>query len=170
MTSFCPKHQATLESNSPQAFTLWQSVMQKGHDAHQSGSYDNAFHYFAQAAEISAFLLKHHSQANRKNYAMALSLTEMRVNACHNLAATAVGRGDCNTAEKILTALHEEITLLCKDSQCQRWLRLEALTSLKNTLFSLASYLAEQGRLDTLRAIVNRTEEEARNVARQLLR
>ncbi len=168
MPHLCSHQQQVLKRKGPQAYELWHNTMQKGHTAFSHQRYDDAFGYFAAAAEITAFLLEHYSQKPKADCQTSLSLTEMRVNACHNLAATAMASGNTDMSEKILFALHEEIATLCQDGQCQRWLRLDALTSLKNTLFSLVSHLGERGNITELRTIVRQTEEQAQRAAQQL--
>ncbi len=159
MSYFCSQHRDRLSQDPEYTLSTWRTLIENGSEQHREGNYRQSSEHFAAALEVAGIGLSQQP---------CPALINMRVIAGHNFSAALSAAGDTHNAESVLLALHREISKLCADCKQQRCIRLEALSQLKTTLFSLVSQLGLMGKADSLHATINETEYLAETTAQQL--
>ncbi|GAA6153092.1 hypothetical protein [Pseudoteredinibacter isoporae] len=159
MNALCPQHQQALLSNPKQALHACRKLIEEGTQSHHAADYQTSCQRFQAGIEISQMLLAQ---------CPCPAMITMRVIAGHNLSASYVAQGRNQYAENTLYATHEEICALCQDGRLQRCVRLEALSQLKTTLFSLTSQLGYMGKSEHLHDAITEAEAIAECTAQQL--
>lgn len=159
MTSLCSTHQEVLLADPKQALNACRKLIEEGTQCHQAAEYQSSCEYFQAGVEISQMLLSKQP---------CPAMIAMRVIAGHNLSASYVAQGRNQFAESTLYAAHAEICALCQNDILKRCVRLEALSQLKTTLFSLTSQLGFMGKSVHLHEVITEAESIAEQTAQQL--
>lgn len=159
MNAICPSHQQALIQNPKQALSACRRLIDEGTKCHHAAEYGESCHRFQAGVEICQMILSHSPNP---------AMVALRVIAGHNLSASYVALGNNHYAEKALHIVHNEICALCQDASQQRCVRLEALSQLQTTLFSLTSQLGHMGKSEALHETITEAEAIAEHTAQQL--
>ncbi len=144
-------------------YSYWCYYAEKGRSCHEQSSTKRALEAFQECIRISKLLLHCVNNKTRE-----ISGIELMFIASHNLAACHNQLHQASLGEIVLRELHTQIIDLCESLKNPRDLRLEALSVLDRSLFSLTSQLAYMGRLSEIHGLIENTETFADKVSKQL--
>jgi hypothetical protein len=149
--------------------SYWRYYANKGKDFHNRGLLKQAVTAFDECHLISKLLLKslgsHSQNCARPQHCSGVELLFM---SCHNLAACYNKLQLATNGENILRKFYSQIIDLCSNKSETRELRLEALSILDESLFSLASQLGYMGKTLEVRKLINQTCTFAQDFANDL--
>lgn len=134
----------------------------RGRQYHAKGAIKKAAESFNECIRISRLLLL--SKETNEDH----SGLELLFIASHNMAACCNQLQAASEGEKILRDLYRQVVNLCENTDYHRDIRLEALSVLDKSLFSLASQMAYMGQLEPLQALINYTESLAEKINNEL--
>lgn len=163
MTFLCEKHRSQIAHSHQSSNNLWRELINMGTKAHQEGHYSEAFKLFGSAGEVASLVLEKQCRESDQE-----SAVEMLVIATHNLSATLCAQQQNQAAEEVLTQLHCQLMAMSLNRDAKRQTRVDAVASLKTTLFSLTTHLGYQRKLDALHSVIEETERVAEQAAREL--
>ena len=135
----------------------------RGRQYHSKGALKKAADSFAECIRISKLLLLSNNHKTNE-----LSGIELLFMASHNMAACCNQLRDARQGETILRELYTQVVSLCDSQQYNQAVRLEALSVLDKSLFSLASQMAYMGKASGIQTLIAKTEAFADSVSRKL--
>ncbi|MFT7388733.1 MAG: hypothetical protein ACI8VC_001988 [Candidatus Endobugula sp.] len=143
---------------------FWDQYYSLGNKAHQRQQFIQAIAYFEKCITLCLNMLKktpytHHT----KTLPCMLHQSSHNLAACHN----ALGHG--LLSKQTLQELHEQLLrIVCCDQQ-PRASRLDALSSIDQSLFSLTSQLAYLNQVEEIHPVIIKTELIATTISELLL-
>jgi hypothetical protein len=137
----------------------------RGRQYHNKGAIKKAADSFAECIRISKLLLFSNQRKGSE-----LSGIELLFMASHNMAACCNQLRSASHGETILRELYVQVVSLCDGCHLSRQTRLEALSVLDKSLFSLASQMAYMGQTSEIQELIYKTESFAENVSKKLRR
>jgi hypothetical protein len=145
-------------------YLQWERCQTLATRAHHQKDFDKATRHFTESLFISKELTQYFFEHYSTNSGISLFYLSS-----HNLAASLNTQYKALEAKNILFDLHEQLIKVCTDSKMPTKLRLEALSYLDKSLFSLSSQLAYINEVDTIYALLLRTEKIASICSAELL-
>lgn len=144
----------------------WHYYASKGRESHLNGRLRQATDYFIESVRIGKALVLDELKDSKKNQQHGIELLYI---ASHNLASCYNGQNKSTQGEDILKECHDAIITISMDNSYSNTLRLEALCVLKKSLFSLSSQLAYMNKPAEIHSLINKTEQIATCLQKQLL-
>ncbi|MEJ2443310.1 MAG: hypothetical protein P8Y42_07585 [Exilibacterium sp.] len=138
--------------------------MFQGVEAYRHQHFPKAFQCFGAAREIADWLVEQENPLTTSR----CTAVDMWALAGHNLFATLCAMGAVEAAEKAVRSLHQKMLGLCLQQWRQRQVRVAALANLDVSLFSLASYLGQRGKVAKIHRLIAQTDRAAETSAKQL--
>jgi hypothetical protein len=157
-------HRATEEqSDQHQLYNYWNFHIQKGYQKHKGGCIPAALKAFQEGVKVGLLIMNLKQNEDCDFNAMDLIYT-----ASHNLAACYNKLGHASKGETILDQTYQLIVKQCGNDQLTQSKRLEALTTLDKSLFSLISQRAYMGNLINIHKLIKDTERFAVSVVNSI--
>ncbi|MGH1485965.1 MAG: hypothetical protein ACRBCI_07055, partial [Cellvibrionaceae bacterium] len=135
----------------------------RGRQYHNKGALKKAADSFAECIRISKLLLLSNNYKTTE-----LSGIELLFMASHNMAACCNQLREARQGEAILRELYTQVVSLCDSRHYSQSVRLEALSVLDKSLFSLASQMAYMGKASGIQELIAKTEAFADSVSKSL--
>jgi tetratricopeptide (TPR) repeat protein len=143
---------------------FWDQYYSLGNKAHKQKQFTKAISYFEKCIILCINILK-----EAPNTLHTKTLPCMLHQSSHNLAACHNASGHGLLAKKTLQELHEQLVRIACCGEQPRALRLDVLSSIDQSLFSLTSQLAYLNQVEEVHPIIIKTERVATTIAEQLL-
>lgn len=159
----------TTPSNTPSAVSIddkyqqWQYFNAAAYQAHKQKKYAQATKHFEKSLSLSQELKEHFFEINTKK-----SGIELYYFSTHNLAACLNTQQKGIAAKDTLLKLHNYLIELITNQFKPRMLRVEALSFLDKSLFSLSSQLAYLNKVENIHTLITHTETIATTAANVL--
>lgn len=144
-------------------YQQWQYFNAAAYQAHKQNKYAQATKHFQKSLSLSLELKENFFEINTKK-----SGIELYYFSAHNLAACLNTQQKGIVAKDTLLALHNYLIELVTNQFKPRILRMEALSFLDKSLFSLSSQLAYLNKVENIHALITHTETIATTAANAL--
>jgi hypothetical protein len=144
-------------------YAYWNFYITQGYRKHKEGCVKGAITAFQEGIRIGHLLLK----LSHQN-AQQFSAIDLLHTAAHNLAACYNQMGCASRGESLLHSIYQLVTEECDNPVTSKANRLEALTVLDKSLFSLISQRAYMGKVSNVHQLIKDTETLAERVSESL--
>lgn len=148
-------NRSTKPANHDQLRSYWRYYAGKAHALHKNGKAKQAIKLFAQCISIANCLL------HKKIEHTQQSGIELHYFASHNLAACQNQLQLGTDAEHTLRQSYQTIINLCSEPKVHYETKLDALSVLDKSLFSLTSQLAYLGKIGEIHELIAQTDQFA---------
>ena len=150
-----PDQTASLASIDEQ-YQQWQRSNTAAYQAHKQKKYALAVEHFKKCFAISKALREHFFDLQTQK-----SGIELFYFSAHNLSACLNSQQQGVTAKETLLELHNYLIEITTNQTKPRLLRIEALSFLDKSLFSLSSQLAFLNKIESIHTLIQHTESIA---------
>jgi len=148
--------------------SYWRHYAGKAHVLHKSGKVKQAARLFTQCIAIAKCLLHTTSQNKDHSGQEQSSGIALHYFASHNLAACLNQLELGTRAEHTLRHTYQTIIDLCEAPSIKYEVKLDALSILDKSLFSLTSQLAYLGKVDQIHTLIMQTDHFAETTTQRL--
>lgn len=167
MQFLCPQHLFKIKQDSLFAQETWRNMMKSGYIAHSQQQFQKAARHFGAACQVACTILEKPSGSLYRHTLRDNTVT-MLVKAFQNMAVSYCAEKNYGEAESVLSQVHDQLLSLLLNPDTERRIKIDALSYLDKTLFTLTAILGSLGRTAEVHEVIELTEGIAETAAQQL--